>query len=350
MKNSVSGVFIGLLFAANLLAQTSTVSTVSVVATDPVATEPGPVPMNFLDTGAFTITRQGPTNMPLAVFFTLGGTASNGVDYFEVASPVSIPEGQRSTRVAIAPKHDELVEGEERVVLRLTPSPLVGPLPGYVIGPSNVSVAVVVIRDPATNAPPSNSVPVVTWVQPPDGSTFPAGSPILLRARATDSDGTVSLVDFFAAGGGLLMHVGRSSFGGTNNTYTAVWSNAPAGQFRLHAEAVDNAGGRGFSDSVQISVGGGTNTPPTNLPPNVQIVLPSSGATFQAPAGIDIIADTVDHDGWVPLVEFFANGAKIGESLLNFIVAPPDGTPISHEFTWKNVGVGDYLCLINVDN
>ena len=101
-------------------------------------------------------------------------------------------------------------------------------------------------------------VPVVTWVQPPDGSSFPAGSPIVLRARATDSDGTVSFVDFFATPSvGPRVFVGRSTFGGTNNTYTVMWSNAPAGQFRLHAEAVDNAGVRGISDSVQIVVTGG---------------------------------------------------------------------------------------------
>ncbi|HEU0011040.1 MAG TPA: hypothetical protein VFT34_14575 [Verrucomicrobiae bacterium] len=140
MKKTVFGLFIGLLLAANLTAQTFNNTAVSVVTTYAIATEPGPEPTNFVDTGIFTITRQGPTNAPLTVYFTLGGTASNGVDYFEITSSVTIPEVQFFTRVQVVPKHDELVEVQENVILRLVPGP------GYdVSGNSN---AVVVIRDP----------------------------------------------------------------------------------------------------------------------------------------------------------------------------------------------------------
>src|SRR6185436_11989287 len=46
---------------------------------------------------------------------------------------------------------------------------------------------------------PTNAVPIVTWQQPANNAAFPPGCTISLRARATDSDGTVSNVDFFAA-------------------------------------------------------------------------------------------------------------------------------------------------------
>jgi hypothetical protein len=95
----------------------------------------------------------------------------------------------------------------------------------------------------------NNVVPVVTWIRPTNGSTFPAGSTILMTARATDSDGTVSFVDFFADSTNLGRVVSST------NIYNFVWSNAPSGTFQLRAEAVDNAGGRGISDSVQITVG-----------------------------------------------------------------------------------------------
>src|SRR5688572_24542509 len=129
MKSRISAavIFGALLFAGLAGAQNSTVTTVSVVASDPLATEPGEA--NIPDTGHFTITRHGPTNMQLLVFFMLGGTASNGVDYLEVQSPVTIPEGARQARVPVVPLHDSHVEGEERVILRLVPSPLMGPLP-----------------------------------------------------------------------------------------------------------------------------------------------------------------------------------------------------------------------------
>ena len=96
---------------------------------------------------------------------------------------------------------------------------------------------------------PSNATPVITWLQPTNSSTFPAGSTILMTARATDSDGTVDFVDFFADS----MNVGRVI--SSTNLYNFIWSNAPSGTFQLHAEAVDNAGRRGISDSVQITVG-----------------------------------------------------------------------------------------------
>jgi extracellular elastinolytic metalloproteinase len=48
--------------------------TVTIEATDANAAEPA-------DTGTFTITRTGPTTGPLAVQLTVGGTATNGVDY-----------------------------------------------------------------------------------------------------------------------------------------------------------------------------------------------------------------------------------------------------------------------------
>jgi len=45
------------------------------------------------DPGRLIIGREGPTNQPLAVFFAIGGTATNGVEYKQVSSPVTIPAG-----------------------------------------------------------------------------------------------------------------------------------------------------------------------------------------------------------------------------------------------------------------
>lgn len=92
-------------------------------------------------------------------------------------------------------------------------------------------------------------VPVVTWIAPTNGTSFPAGSDIRMSARATDPDGSVSFVEFFANSTNLGQVVSAT------DVYEFVWSNAPSGPFRLHAEAVDDAGGRGVSDPVLIVVG-----------------------------------------------------------------------------------------------
>jgi hypothetical protein len=89
---------------------------------------------------------------------------------------------------------------------------------------------------------------VVTWLGPAHGESFPAGSDILLTTRATDPDGSVSYVEFYANGIKLGQVVSSTDL------YEMVWSNAPSGTFALHVEAVDNDGARA-RDSVWIVVG-----------------------------------------------------------------------------------------------
>ncbi|HKQ36951.1 MAG TPA: hypothetical protein VJ063_02670, partial [Verrucomicrobiae bacterium] len=185
MKNSVFCFLLGLIFTATAVAQE--LPSVSVVASDALATEP-PGVVNFVDTGVFTISRQGPTNYPLMVFFTLGGTASNSVDYLKIESPVTIPAGARSTRVTVVPLPDDLVEGDERVLLRIVGSPIVGPGSGYIL-PTNSLGAVVTIRD--YHQEPTNSPPSVNIVRPGNGASFIPPANVTIAAQTVDPDGWV---------------------------------------------------------------------------------------------------------------------------------------------------------------
>lgn len=88
-----------------------------------------------------------------------------------------------------------------------------------------------------------------------------------------------------------------------------------------------------------------------NSPPKVAVTKPVPGATFTLPASMEIEAQTADADGYVPWVEFFANGRKIGESQIAFLVAPTPGSLITHSFTWKGFPAGDYeLTAVAHDN
>lgn len=89
--------------------------TVSGVATDPAASEPG------TNSGTFTITRTGSTAAPMTVFYTLSGTATAGADYAARPGFVVIPAGSSSAPVGITPNDDALVEGNETAVLTLSP-------------------------------------------------------------------------------------------------------------------------------------------------------------------------------------------------------------------------------------
>ena len=70
-----------------------------------------------LDPGTFTVTRTGPTSNPLTVNYSIGGGATNGVDYQTIGTSVTIPAGSATGTVVITPIADNLIEGAESVVI-----------------------------------------------------------------------------------------------------------------------------------------------------------------------------------------------------------------------------------------
>jgi hypothetical protein len=74
---------------------------VTIVATDPSATEievvpPGQGRPQLYDPAVFTVTRTGATGEALTVFYSLGGSASNGADYASLPGSLTIPAGASS--------------------------------------------------------------------------------------------------------------------------------------------------------------------------------------------------------------------------------------------------------------
>ena len=134
---------------------------VSIVARDPVATEgtncyrwPGwPTPSvtnNFggTNTAAFAVRREGRTNESLTVFYTIGGTATNGVDYKLLPGNIVIPAGQRVAPIVIVPVDDAIPERIETIVLGLIEPPYGSPLPSpYVVGKQARAAAIIVDND-----------------------------------------------------------------------------------------------------------------------------------------------------------------------------------------------------------
>lgn len=75
------------------------------------------------DTGSFTVNRLGNKIGDLTVFYTLGGTATPDVDYVAPPGSVVIPAGESSVAVTFAAIDDELVEGDETVVIQASADP-----------------------------------------------------------------------------------------------------------------------------------------------------------------------------------------------------------------------------------
>ena len=98
-----------------------------------------------------------------------------------------------------------------------------------------------------------NAAPTSTSVTPMDGTTFTAPANVTLSATASDSDGSISQVDFYN-GTTLIGTVLSGSAGDTGSGYTATWSNVAPGTYQLTAKATDNNGARVTTAAVTVTV------------------------------------------------------------------------------------------------
>jgi hypothetical protein len=113
-------------------------TTVTITATDSTATEAGRT------AGAFTVTRTGSTAAPLAVLYTVGGTAAGGSDYTALSGSVTIPAGAATATVPVTPADDDFREPGETVTITLAAGL------GYAIGsPSSATVTILDDDPPA---------------------------------------------------------------------------------------------------------------------------------------------------------------------------------------------------------
>lgn len=102
-----------------------------------------------------------------------------------------------------------------------------------------------------------NLTPSVALTHPTADSSFKAGSAVILRADASDGDGTVVKVEFYD--GAAL--VGSD----TTAPYEVTWGNVPAGNHSLTAKATDDRAGVSTSAAVAVVVNAQP-APPTTVP------------------------------------------------------------------------------------
>lgn len=325
---------------------------VSIRSTDPLASWSG-------DSGTFTVFRDGPTNQALNVYYAIGGTASNGVDYATITHWVTIPAGIRSNSITISPINNGQTN-VETVDLKLAYSPMMPPI-NYGIGyPASATVFI-------TPAGMTNLPPMATLSRPPEGSLWSTPGLVPLIALGSDPDGAVVSMEFFAGDTSLgvvtnWVVVDPSGPGGNyvpgTRAFFLAWTNPPVGSYTLTAKATDDGGASSVSSPVHITVQTGTlPPPPTNHPPVVRIMSPPNGAVFRGPVNIPIYAYARDYDGSVASVEFFAgtNDLGAGQGVCATVLPgsnPPTICPTNlFVLVWSNAPVGTYaLTAVAADN
>lgn len=148
------------------------------------------------------------------------------------------------------------------------------------------------------NLPPSVSI-----TAPVKDAGFAVGADIEVSAIATDADGSVGKVEFFADGNKISESLAAP--------YGVLWSGATVGAHTLTAVATDDTGAAKTSAVVTVSV---NPVVAPNSPPTVSLIRPTSGATVSFGTPVTLEASASDTDGSVVRVEFYVGAVKLGEA------------------------------------
>lgn len=175
----------------------------SVATVDPQAREGGTA-------GRFQISRSD-ASRALAVRYVLGGSARNGEDYGSREGFVTFPAGSASVTVSIFPIEDDLVEGDEMVVLTLANDP------AYRIDAGRASAALSIADNDSRPGLPSVSVTAADRTASeagPDAGSFEISRKGNLSRDVTvryTVSGTAGETDFETLSGSVTLAAGQAS-------------------------------------------------------------------------------------------------------------------------------------------
>jgi chitinase len=121
------------------------------------------------------------------------------------------------------------------------------------------AVALLLVAQAASRT--ANRLPTVAITAPANGSAFVSGTTLNLAASASDADGSIARVDFYADGN----LVGRD----TSAPFAARWSSAAVGSHTLTAVATDNRKAKTTSSVVIIRVDAASDLSAPGVPSNL---------------------------------------------------------------------------------
>jgi Calx-beta domain-containing protein len=214
------------------------------------------------NTATFRISRVGNLAVALNVNYTLGGSATPGIDYGALSGTIALPAGVASADLIVAPMDDAAIEGDETVSCTLAPSGIAGnppPATAYVIGSPSNAVVTIVDND-------FYPLPSVTITAPVSNAVAIVGQPVTVSFTASDVDGYI--VSYSISGAGMT---GASGLTGnpTNTAPETPFNGSASVTFQsafthvFTVQVVDNKGNVGAaSRSIYV-----INPPPPPPPP-----------------------------------------------------------------------------------
>lgn len=131
-----------------------------------------------------------------------------------------------------------------------------------------------------------------------DGQVVESNAGVVIKASATDDDGTISKVEFYNG----------STYLGVDNTapYQFTWNSPPVGQATVTAKATDNSNATS-KHTVSVNI-------VANVLPTVSITSPNNNAGVNESSSVTFTADAADGgSGNVTKVEFYADDLLLGQ-------------------------------------
>ena len=145
----------------------------------------------------------------------------------------------------------------------------------------------------------SNKSPDITLDNPANDDTFFEGHDVNIEATATDSDGQIDKVEFYA----------NNNLIGTDSIapYAYLWESVVSGTYSIEVKAIDNEGASEFA-SVNIDV-----VQDPNNAPVVSITSPANASAFTPGGSVTIQASAIDNDpdDYVSSVEIYIDGQLV---------------------------------------
>ena len=161
-----------------------------------------------------------------------------------------------------------------------------------------------------------NSPPEISITSPANGASFTPADTIVFEAAATDLDGQVTQVEYYA--GGTLFATE------TVAPYAFSIANVPVGNYQIVAKVYDDDGDVAESDPIGISV-------VTAAALEVAISQPANNSEFTSQTTIEFQASVSNAAGSVSKVEYYAGG-----TLFATVTQAP------YTYAVANVPVGSY--------
>lgn len=185
------------------------------------------------------------------------------------------------------------------------------------IGLQGIEEGNVWVYKPVGWQPPvaQNFRPTAVFSNPTAQAIYQAGDSIAIEVLASDNDGDVVLVEFYADG----ELIGQK----TTPPYTLNYTPTATGSISLSATAVDNNGASGSANPVVVQIFYDSE------PPQVALSSPANNSSYTEGDSLQFLATASDIDGSVNRVEFLIDSVLMGTD----ITSP-------YTFDWTVTGLG----------